>query len=58
MTYESEFFDWLKEDGSLDKYEALLDHSEDYAGDQSFRLRAVGELEIIRDRFKQDQEDK
>jgi len=34
------FFDWLRENNQLDRYEAALDISEDYVGNQKYRLDA------------------
>jgi hypothetical protein len=38
------FFDWLDNNGELDKYEAALDISEDYSGSQTHRLAAAEEV--------------
>ena len=51
---EREFFDWLESIGELDKYEALLDISEDYVIDQTSHIRASEELDEIRSRYKEE----
>jgi hypothetical protein len=48
----AEFFKWLEVEGKLDWYEAALDISQDYAGDQSIRLKASDDIDRFIDEFK------
>ena len=47
-----EFFEWLDSHGRLNLYEAVLDMSEDYGGDQATRLKASEDLENFYTEFK------
>lgn len=52
MEYDEKFFEWLRSINKLDKYEAALDISEDYAGDQEHRLEASEFLDKLRIEYK------
>ena len=50
MKDRQNFFRWLKEKDKLDMYEAMLDTSKDYAGNQKLRLMAcIGIKELIKE---------
>ena len=44
---KQDFFKWLKETDQLDMYEAMLDTSRDYVGDQELRLMACERIEKL-----------
>ena len=46
-----EFFEWLRSTKQLDRYEAVLDISEDYTGDQKYRLDASNLLMELHKKF-------
>lgn len=48
-----EFFNWLKSIDKLDQYEAMLDISEDYAGDQEYRCNAYDDIEKLKWEYSQ-----
>ena len=52
MKYDEEFFEWLRSVDKLDFYEAALDMSEDYAGDQKIRLRASDDIEKLKEEYR------
>ena len=50
-SYDEDYFDWLRSVGELDRYEAMLDISVDYAGCQKHRLSACDDLDKLRTRY-------
>lgn len=50
--YGEEFFEWLRSINKLDAYEAMLDFSVDYAGDQELRLQATEDLHLLKMQYK------
>ncbi len=48
MIVDEKFFNWLRNIGELDRYEAMLDISVEYAGDQKHRLQACDDIEKLK----------
>lgn len=50
--YET-FFEWLRSIGKLDFYEAALDISMEYAGDQNYRLQACDSIDKLKKEYNE-----
>jgi len=49
--YDTDFFEWLRKNNKLDKYEAMLDTIEDFK-DLELNLKASSELDELKQQYK------
>lgn len=50
-TYDINFFEWLRKNNNLDKYEAMLDTIEDFR-DMELNVKAQKEIEQLKEQYK------
>lgn len=50
-TYDINFFEWLRKNNNLDKYEAMLDTIEDFR-DMELNLKAQNEIQQLKEQYK------